>query len=90
MSNTQLSGLRRSASPRHLLAMFADGFFKDIIPDAVKSLARVPAIPRLSGGSLGYSVLKYVALLLFLVNIRSWPLTWHCECTKVLIARFVP
>lgn len=58
--------------------MFADGFLKDIIPDVVKSVALVP-IPRLSG-SLGYSVIKYAALLLFLVNIRSWPLIWHCEC----------
>ena len=82
MANTQLSVLRRSASARQPSAMFASEFLKSIIPDAVKSLARVP-IPRLSGGSLGYGVLKYAALLLFLVNIRSWPLMWHSECSEL-------
>lgn len=80
MAYTQLSSLRRSASARRLVAMFAGGFFRDLIPDAVKSLVRMP-LPRLSGGSLGYSVLKYAALLLFLVNIRSWPVMWHRECS---------
>ena len=85
MAKTHLSSSRRSVSVRQLLAMFPDGVFKDIVPDAVKSLIRVP-FPRLSGGSLGYNVLRYAALLLFLVNIRSWPMMWHSEYSSIALS----
>ena len=26
------------------------------------------------------SLLKWVLGLLFLINVRSWPFVWHCEC----------
>ncbi|TFY68123.1 hypothetical protein EVJ58_g1217 [Rhodofomes roseus] len=71
-----LSSRRSHPSARHITAMFWDGLFKDTVMDAVRSLARLPTF-RVSVGSLSFSLLKYVAVLLFLVNARSWPLTWH-------------
>ncbi|KZT67856.1 hypothetical protein DAEQUDRAFT_728628 [Daedalea quercina L-15889] len=65
--------------------MFADGFLKDTIMDAVRSLARVPT-PRFSAGSLGQNLLRYAIVLLLLVNARSWPFTWHFRVFRPVIS----
>ncbi|EED84611.1 predicted protein [Postia placenta Mad-698-R] len=36
--------------------------------------------------SLGVRLLKYTACLVFLVNLRSWPLSWHLRVFSPLIA----
>jgi len=64
--------------------MFGDGL-KDSIMDSVRTLARLPTL-RLSAGSLSFNLLKYVVAFLFLVNARSWPLSWHFRVFKPALA----
>ncbi|KAF9816981.1 hypothetical protein IEO21_03746 [Rhodonia placenta] len=49
---------------------------------------RLPQFPilRLSFGSFSSRFLKYIVFLLFLVNIRSWPLSWHFRIFQPIFA----
>jgi hypothetical protein len=45
--------------------------------DALKEVARKLTIPNIL--SLVLKIGKAAVCVLFLLNIRSWPLVWHCE-----------
>lgn len=49
-----------------------------------QSLVRVPAF-RFPAAALGVRFLKYIAFLLFLINVRSWPLSWHLRVFRPVI-----